>query len=67
MTSIVQDSRKKISRQEKAQAEWLENTQALPQRGKACSVSGFALLALRARNLARSAFKRFSRHSAFAG
>jgi len=27
-----------------ALAEWLENTQALPQRGKACSVSGFALL-----------------------
>jgi len=46
------------------QAGCLENTQALPQRGKAYSVSGFALLSLRSRNHARSAFKRFSRHPA---
>ncbi len=40
-------------------AECLENTQALPQRGKACSVSGFALLSIPERNHARFAFKRF--------
>jgi hypothetical protein len=44
----------------KAQAEWFESTQLLPQRGKSCSVSGFALLSLRERNLARFAF-----HTAF--
>jgi len=37
----------------------VQNTQALAQRAKACSVSGFALLDLRSRNHARSAFKRF--------
>jgi hypothetical protein len=42
-----------------AQVSRFKNTQLLPQRGKSCSVSGFALLALRARNRARSAFKRF--------
>jgi hypothetical protein len=52
--------------QGRALAEWFENTQALPRRGKACSVSGFALLSLRSRNHARSAFKRFSNHSASA-
>jgi hypothetical protein len=40
----------------------LENTPLLPQRVKSGSVSGFALLSLRSRNHARSAFKRFSRH-----
>jgi len=39
----------------KAQAKWLENTLSLPQRGKASSDSGFALLSLRERNRARSA------------
>ena len=49
-----------------AQAGYLENTPLLPQRVKSGSVSGFALLSLRSRNHARSAFKRFSNHSAFA-
>jgi len=40
----------------KAKAEWFESMQLLPQRGKSCSVPGFALLSLRERNLARSAF-----------
>jgi len=42
------------------QARCFENTHALPQRVKACSVSGFALLSILERNRARSAFKRFS-------
>jgi hypothetical protein len=60
---LTQDLRK-INRE--AQAEQLKNMQLLPQRGKSCSVSGFALLAFQARNHARSAFKRFFRCSAFA-
>jgi hypothetical protein len=35
-----------------------KNTHLLPQRGKKCSVSGFALLSRLERNRARSAFKR---------
>jgi hypothetical protein len=50
-----------------AQVSGFKNTQALPQRGKACSVSGFALLSLRSRNHARSAFKRFFNPLTFAG
>ncbi len=42
------------------QAWCFENTRPLPQRGKARSVSGFALLSILERNYARSAFKRFS-------
>ncbi len=42
------------------QAGCFENTRPLPQRGKARSVSGFALLSILERNHARSAFKRFS-------
>ena len=42
------------------QAGCFENTRPLPQRGKARSVSGFALLSVLERNHARSAFKRFS-------
>ncbi len=49
-----------------APAKRFENTRALPQRVKARSVSGFALLSLRSRNHARSAFKRFSRRLASA-
>jgi hypothetical protein len=60
---LTQDLRK-INRE--AQAKQLENTQLLPQRGKSCSVSGLALLDLRSRNHARSAFKRFSHCLAFA-
>jgi len=41
-----------------------ENTQLLPQRVKSGSVSGFALLTSPVRNHARSAFKRFSPHTA---
>ncbi len=43
-----------------AQAGCFENTRPLPQRGKARSVSGFALLSILERNHARSAFKRFA-------
>ena len=39
------------------QAGCFENTRPLPQRGKARSVSGFALLSILERNHARSAFK----------
>jgi hypothetical protein len=46
------------------QAGCLENTPLLPRRVKSGSVSGFALLSLRSRNHARSAFKRFSQHPA---
>ncbi len=42
------------------QAGCFENTRPLPQRGKARSVSGIALLSILERNHARSAFKRFS-------
>ncbi len=42
------------------QARCFENTRSLPQRGKASSVSGFALLSILERKYARSAFKRFS-------
>ncbi len=42
------------------QAGCFENTRPLPQRDKARSVSGFALLSVLERNHARSAFKRFS-------
>ena len=42
------------------QAGCFENTRPLSQRGKARSVSGFALLSILERNHARSAFKRFS-------
>ncbi|MFC2169494.1 hypothetical protein ACFLRM_02860 [Acidobacteriota bacterium] len=41
----------------------IENTQALSQRVKASSVSGFALLSFLERNRAHSAFKRFSQSS----
>jgi hypothetical protein len=43
------------------QAGCLENTPLLTQRVKSGSVSGFALLDLRSRSRARSAFKRFSK------
>jgi len=39
---------------------YLENTLPLPQRVKASSVSGLALLSILERNRAHSAFKRFS-------
>jgi hypothetical protein len=42
------------------QAGCFENTPLLTQRVKSGSVSGFALLSLRSRSRARSAFKRFS-------
>ncbi len=39
-----------------AQAGWFKNTLLLPQRVKSGSIPGFALLYLRSRNHARSAF-----------
>jgi len=39
------------------QAGCFKNTLAFPQRGKASSVSGFAILSASERNRARSAFK----------
>ena len=48
-----------VLRKPYAQAFGFKNTHLLPQRGKKCSVSGFALLSRLERNHARSAFKRF--------
>ena len=48
-----------VLRKPYAPAFGFKNTHLLPQRGKKCSVSGFALLSRLERNHARSAFKRF--------
>ena len=48
-----------VLRKPYAPAFGFKNTHLLPQRGKKCSISGFALLSRLERNRARSAFKRF--------
>jgi hypothetical protein len=65
---LIPDAGRRLSGEKtvQAQASGLKNTQLLSQRGKSCSVSGFALLSLLERNHARSAFKRFFYPLAFA-